>query len=57
MMENKPQQPAALPDEGSVDSESVAHTEHGIPPDVHEAEPTGTPSSDRHHVETTPTKP
>lgn len=31
--------------------------EHGIPPEVHDAEPTALPTSDRHHTEITPTKP
>ena len=55
-MGNTPKQPDELPPEGSVDPESVEHTEHGIPPEAQDAEPTGLPNSDRHHGEITPTK-
>jgi hypothetical protein len=56
-MENKPKQPDELPADGSIGSESAEHVEHGIPPAVHDDEPTGLPNSDRHHGEVTPTKP
>jgi GMP synthase-like glutamine amidotransferase len=56
-MENKPKQPDELPADGSISSESAEHVEHGIPPAVHDDEPTGLPNSDRHHGEVTPTKP
>ncbi len=56
-MQNQAKQPAELPPEGSIDPETVSHTEHGIPPSTHEDEPTGLPTSDRHHSEVTPTKP
>ena len=57
MMENKPKQPDPIPSHGSIDPEEVGHTEHGIPPAAHDEEPTGLPTSDRHHGEITPTKP
>ena len=53
---NKPQQPAEPPSLPGKDPESVEHAHHGIPPEVHDAEPTGLPNSDRHHSEVTPTK-
>ena len=57
MDNNKSKQPDAVPPAGSIDPEAAGHTEHGIPPAVHEEEPTGLPTSDRHHNEVTPTKP
>ena len=56
-MENKAKQPDPLPPPGGTSPEPGGHTEHGIPPAVHDEEPTGLPSSDRHHNEVTPTKP
>ena len=56
-MDNKPKQPDELPQAGSIDPEAATHAEHGIPPAVHDEEPTGLPTSDRHHNEVTPTKP
>ncbi len=56
-MANQPKQPDSLPPEGSVDPETVGHTDHGIPPEADKAEPTGLPNSDRHHGEVMPTKP
>ena len=56
-MENEPKQPDELPPEGSIDSDTAEHTEHGIPPAANDAEPKGLPNSDRHHGEVTPIKP
>ncbi len=56
-MENKPKQPAAPPSEPGTPSNADNGAEHGIPPGIHDAEPTGLPDSGRHHSEVTPTKP
>ena len=56
-MENKPQQPPAPTPAHGADPEASANAEHGIPTEVHDAEPTGLPNSDRHHGEVSATKP
>ena len=55
-MANVSKQP---PPEGKVADDKagkVGHTDHGIPPDALEEEPTGLPTSDRHHGEIAPAK-
>ena len=55
-MENKPKVPDEHPPAPAPDTGKVGHTEHGVPPEAAEAEPTGLPNSDRHSTETVPTK-
>ena len=52
--QNASDDPTPQPGTGPADAD---HAEHGIPPDIHDAEPTGLPNSDRHHTEVAPTKP
>ena len=56
-MANQPKQPDEPTPMNGGDHSASPHTEHGIPPDAQSEEPTGLPTSDRHQVETTPTKP
>ena len=53
IMDNKPQQPAPIP-EGGASPDGGPHTENGIPPEMHGEQPKGTPTSDRNAVEKTP---
>ena len=55
-MNPKQDPPAPADPEPEADAARVGHTEHGIPPEALEEEPTGYPSSDRHHSEPTPKK-
>ncbi len=57
-MEDKKTQASeqVTPSQG-VNPETEPNTEHGIPPEMHDAEPKGSPTSDRHSGEVSATKP
>ena len=57
MMAQEPQHPGPDPKTTDSDASKVGHTEHGIPPNAGEEEPTGYPTSDRHQGEIAPAKP
>ena len=56
MDKNRTSPTDATPAHG-VDPENVENAEHGIPEGVHDAEPMGLPTSERHQGETAPNKP
>jgi hypothetical protein len=56
-MENDKKTPDEDTPTHGVSPEAGDHTEHGIPPAVHDAEATGLPNSDRAQTETVATKP
>lgn len=56
---NQPRQPQDPPTSEGVNpsSDPTENSQHGIPDGMGDAEPKGTPTSDRHETETTPKQP